>query len=53
MGDGESPRLTSDAELNYYRLRSGIDMITSKVNYLQEFIRAQCLFYFPSHRYLT
>ena len=25
MGDGESPRLTADAELNYYRLRSGID----------------------------
>ncbi|EKE8299025.1 lysis protein, partial [Salmonella enterica] len=23
MGDGESPRLTADAELNYYRLRSG------------------------------
>ncbi|MGS9179392.1 lysis protein, partial [Salmonella enterica subsp. enterica serovar Infantis] len=22
MGDGESPRLTADAELNYYRLRS-------------------------------
>ncbi|ELA4751844.1 lysis protein, partial [Escherichia coli] len=28
MGDGESPRLTADAELNYYRLRSGIDKIT-------------------------
>ncbi|ELC3182113.1 lysis protein [Escherichia coli] len=27
MGDGESPRLTADAELNYYRLRSGIDRI--------------------------
>lgn len=25
MGDGESPRLTADAELNYYRLRSGIE----------------------------
>ncbi|HAO9419332.1 TPA: lysis protein, partial [Escherichia coli] len=25
MGDGESPGLTADAELNYYRLRSGID----------------------------
>ena len=32
MGDGESPRLTADAELNYYRLRSGI-----------EYIRTQCL----------
>ncbi|MCX3187877.1 lysis protein, partial [Escherichia coli] len=35
MGDGESPRLTADAELNYYRLRSGIDRITAQVNYLQ------------------
>ncbi|EAR2754459.1 lysis protein [Salmonella enterica] len=43
MGDGESPRLTADAELNYYRLRSGIDRITAQVNYLQEYIRSQCL----------
>ncbi|EPU3666399.1 lysis protein [Escherichia coli] len=43
MGDGENPRLTADAELNYYRLRSGIDKITAQVNYLQEYIRTQCL----------
>lgn len=43
MGDGESPRLTTDAELNYYRLRSGIDKITAQVNYLQEYVRSQCL----------
>ncbi|ELI7890981.1 lysis protein [Salmonella enterica] len=43
MGDGESPRLTADAELNYYRLRSGIDRITAQVNYLQEYIVTQCL----------
>ncbi|EFE0760618.1 lysis protein [Escherichia coli] len=43
MGDGESPRLTAYAELNYYRLRSGIDRITAQVNYLQEYIRTQCL----------
>jgi prophage endopeptidase len=43
MGDGESPRLTADAELNYYRLRSGIGKITAQVNYLQEYIRTQCL----------
>ena len=43
LGDGESPRLTADAELNYYRLRSGIDKITTQVNYLQEYIRTQCL----------
>ncbi|EGQ2152816.1 lysis protein [Escherichia coli] len=43
MGDGESPRLTADAELNYYRLRSGIDKITAQVNYLQEYITTQCM----------
>ncbi|EFA1209383.1 lysis protein [Escherichia coli] len=43
MGDGESPGLTADAELNYYRLRSGIYKITAQVNYLQEYIRTQCL----------
>ena len=43
MGDGESPGLTADAELNYYRLRGGIDKITAQVNYLQEYIRTQCL----------
>ncbi|HHI3953210.1 TPA: lysis protein [Escherichia coli] len=43
MGDGESPGLTADAEFNYYRLRSGIDKITAQVNYLQEYIRTQCL----------
>ncbi|EPT7718604.1 lysis protein [Escherichia coli] len=43
MGDGEGPGLTADAELNYYRLRSGIDKITAQVNYLQEYIRTQCL----------
>ena len=43
LADGSSPRLTADAELNYYRLRSGIDRITAQVNYLQEYIRTQCL----------
>lgn len=43
MVDGESPRLTANAELNYYRLRSGIDRITAQVNYLQEYVRTQCL----------
>ncbi|ENO7005403.1 lysis protein, partial [Escherichia coli] len=28
---------------NYYRLRSGINRITAQVNYLQEYIRTQCL----------
>lgn len=43
MGYGESPRLTADAELNYYRLRSGIDKMTAQVSYLQEYVRTQCL----------
>lgn len=43
MGNGESPGLTADAELNYYRLRSGIARLTSQVNYLQDYIRQQCL----------
>ncbi len=36
----KAPRLTADAELRYYRLRSGIDRITAQVNYLQEYVRA-------------
>lgn len=43
LGDGESPRLTADAELNYFRLRDGIATITKQVNYLQDYIRQQCL----------
>ncbi|MCS3433688.1 lysis protein [Klebsiella sp. BIGb0407] len=43
LGDGESPRLTVDAELNYFRLRDGIATITKQVNYLQDYIRQQCL----------
>lgn len=42
MGDGESSRLTADTELNYYRLRSGIDKMTAQVNYLQQYVRTQC-----------
>ena len=43
LGDGESPRLTTDAELNYFRLREGIGTITRQVSYLQDYIRQQCL----------
>ena len=43
LGDGESPRLTADAELNYFRLRDGIATITKQVEYLQDYIRQQCL----------
>ena len=43
LGDGEGPRLTVDAELNYWRLRDGISRITKQVSYLQDYIRQQCL----------
>jgi len=43
LGDGEGPRLTTDAELNYFRLRDGIATITKQVSYLQDYIRQQCL----------
>ena len=43
VGDGEGPRLTTDAELNYFRLRDGIATIAKQVSYLQDYIRQQCL----------
>ncbi|CNI78676.1 putative prophage endopeptidase [Yersinia frederiksenii] len=41
--DAESPRLTADAELNYWRLRDGIATITSQVNGLQDYVTNVCL----------
>lgn len=41
--DGSSPRLTADAELNYWRLRDGIDTVTKQLTGLQEYVRTQCL----------
>ncbi|AFJ47280.1 lysis protein [Shimwellia blattae] len=43
LDDGESPQLTADAELNYWRLRAGIETITKQVTGLQQYIREQCL----------
>lgn len=43
LGDGEGPGLTVDAELNYFSLRDGISRITKQVNYLQDYIRQQCI----------
>lgn len=43
LGDEASPRLTADAERNYFRLRDGIATITKQVSYLQDYIRQQCL----------
>lgn len=41
--DGSSPRLTADAELNYWRLRDGIAAVTKQLTGLQEYVRTQCL----------
>lgn len=41
--DAESPRLTADAELNYWRLRDGIATLTSQVNGLQDYVTNVCL----------
>ena len=41
--DGSSPRLTADAELNYWRLRDGIAIVTKQLTGLQEYVRTQCL----------
>jgi len=43
LADGSSPRLTADAELNYWRLRDGIATVTKQLNGLQEYVRTQCL----------
>ncbi|WP_343711205.1 lysis protein [Kosakonia radicincitans] len=43
LGDAASPRLTGGAERDYWRLRAGIETITGQVNYLQDYIRQQCL----------
>lgn len=41
--DAEGPRLTADAELNYWRLREGIATLTSQVNGLQDYVTNVCL----------
>lgn len=43
LADGSSPRLTADAELNYWRLRDGIATVTKQLTGLQEYVREQCL----------
>lgn len=43
MDDGDAPQLTANAELNYWRLRSGIETITKQVTGLQEYINTQSL----------
>ncbi|UXY12059.1 lysis protein [Kosakonia sp. ML.JS2a] len=43
MGDATSPRLTDSAQRDYFTLRERIASITGQVNYLQDYIRQQCL----------
>jgi prophage endopeptidase len=43
VADGSSPRLTADAELNYWRLRDGIATVTKQLIGLQAYVREQCL----------
>ncbi|MDT4321833.1 lysis protein [Klebsiella aerogenes] len=43
MGDASSPRLADAAERDYFTLRERITTITGQVNYLQDYIRTQCL----------
>ncbi|WP_461236127.1 lysis protein [Klebsiella michiganensis] len=43
VGDASSPRLTDSAERDYFTLRERIETVTSQVNYLQDYIRQQCL----------
>lgn len=43
MGDASSPELTGAAQRDYWRLREGIETITGQVNYLQDYIKSQCV----------
>ncbi|EPL5323437.1 lysis protein [Citrobacter freundii] len=43
MVDASSPRLTDSAERDYFTLRERIVTVTKQVEYLQEYVRSQCL----------
>lgn len=43
LGDASTPELSSDAKRDYYRLRDGIETVTGQVNYLQDYIKQQCM----------
>ncbi|WP_024556640.1 lysis protein [Franconibacter pulveris 1160] len=43
MDDGATPRLTGDAEQNYFSLRDGIATVTNQLTGLQAYVREQCL----------
>lgn len=43
VGDDATARLTDSAERDYFTLRQRINTVTGQVNYLQDYIRTQCL----------
>ena len=43
LGDVTGPRLTDSAERDYFTLREQIVTVTKQVDYLQDYIRTQCL----------
>ncbi|EMC1013088.1 lysis protein [Enterobacter asburiae] len=43
LGDATGPRLTDSAERDYFSLREQIVTVTKQVDYLQDYIRTQCL----------
>ncbi|HHL2825802.1 TPA: lysis protein [Citrobacter murliniae] len=43
LGDASGPRLDNAAERDYFTLRERIATVTKQVEYLQEYIKEQCL----------
>ncbi len=43
LGDAPTARLTDSAQRDYFTLRERIEKVTKQVNYLQDYIRQQCL----------
>lgn len=43
MGHASGPRLTDTAQRDYFTLRERIVTVTKQVEYLQEYVRSQCL----------
>ncbi|ELY2671957.1 lysis protein [Cronobacter sakazakii] len=43
LGDASTARLTDSAQRDYFTLRDRIETVTKQVNYLQDYIRQQCL----------
>ncbi|EOV9030429.1 MULTISPECIES: lysis protein [Cronobacter] len=43
VDDGTGPRLTDAAERDYWRLRNGIETLTSQLKGLQTYVREHCL----------